>query len=213
MLLSREGVYRLHQKYCQGVWRREVLDIVWTHSLIVEEMALRLADNLRQNFGVEVDRKLVKTGAWVHDVGFYCCFDENFQKTKKYIFHGLEGYNLLIKEGVEERVARFALVHTGVGVNQERAAEAGLPADRSYVPVALEEEMVTFADCFHSKGPVRFSRFEEIAAHIKEKRPEDLGVLVRFKEKYGLPDVESLEKKYGQWQLKMNEWAKATNNE
>lgn len=203
----------MHEKYSHGSYRDRVLDLVWTHSLIVEEVSLMLVENLTKKYPVVIDIPLVRVGAWVHDVGFYNCFDDKYEQIKKYILHSLEGYTLLKSEGMEEKVARFALVHTGVGVNSERAAEAGLPLKRSYVPVTMEEEIVTYADSFHTKAHVRFLRYKEIQRRLLEKRPEDSPILNRFREKYGVPDINPLENKYKKWQKAMNAWAKETGNE
>ena len=212
-MLKKNDIYQLHQKYSHGVFKDKIVELVWTHSLIVEEMALQLADNLKKKHGIEVDRSLISMGAAAHDIGFYNCFDDNFIETKKYFYHAFEGYLNLKKEGVEEKIARFALVHTGVGVTYERAMEAKLPENLSYVPVSIEKELVTYADCFHTKRGFSFVSFEEIEKHIGEKRAEDLGILYRFREKYGLPDIKSLDKKYESFRSQYNEWAKATNNE
>lgn len=38
---------------------------------------------------------------------------------KRYILHGLKGYEYLLDEGVDESIAQFCRNHTGVGLTRE----------------------------------------------------------------------------------------------
>lgn len=177
--MTQEEIYKLHQKYATS---EKVLNVGWNHSLIVKEIALQIVNSLKDKYEIEVDKKLVEIGALVHDIGIYEYYDylDGEIKTKKnYILHGRLGYEILIKEGAPKKIARFALVHIGVGYEQD-------------IPISLEEEIVAYADSFHSKCPFRFNSFENEKKHL-ESFGVDKGVLYeRFKDKFGIPELDKL---------------------
>ena len=188
--MKEKKIYKLHQKYATS---EKMLEVGWNHSLIVKEIAVQIADSLKNKYEIEADQDLIKAGALVHDIGIYDYLDEEIKIKKNYVLHGRLGYEILIKEGITKKIARFALVHIGVGYEQD-------------IPISLEEEIVAYADSFHSKCPVRFNSFEN-----EKKRLEsfglDKGVLYeRFKDKFGIPNLIELKEKYKKWQIEMDEW-------
>lgn len=193
MNLMEKKIYKLHQKYTSGKYKKEVLDIIWTHSQIVKEIALLIAKNLENKYQIKTNKKLLVAGSLVHDIGCYDCFDDNFCTGKDYILHGKMGYKILTENKFAENVARFALVHIGVGY-------------QDMIPITLEEEIVAFADNFHSKKPVRFNNYER-----EKERLEGFGqgkgiIFERFKEKFGIPKIDEIEKKYQKWHKQTNQW-------
>jgi uncharacterized protein len=188
--MKQSEIYKLHQKYAVG---RKILEIGWTHSLIVKEIAIQLADDLKKKYGIRVDKKLIETGAMVHDIGFYEYFNDYRRIKNNYVEHGEKGWRILLKENFSKNEARFALTHVGVGYKEN-------------VPITLEEEIVCYADCFHSKGHPRFNYFEEVLEEMKNRNP-DFGVIFnRFKDKFGIPNLKKLEKKHKKWHKEINEW-------
>lgn len=147
----------------------------------------------------------VLIGGLLHDIGTYFVLKHDgtdgeplkFSK-KKYIQHGIRGYEYLIGEGVDESIAQFARNHTGVGLTREQVAaqELPLPLD-DYVPMNLEQETVMVADKYHSKSvPPKFltvDAYTERAARFGEDNRRRWLDLV---EKYGVPDVGALAAKY-----------------
>jgi uncharacterized protein len=191
--MKQSDIYRLHLKQAHGKYKKEMVEIGWTHSLIVRSIALQIAQNLEKEYGIKTDTKLIEIGALIHDIGVYECFDDDFKKCREYVLHGRIGYEFLIKEGVSKKRARFALTHVGVGYEKN-------------IPISLEEEIVSFADKFHSKGHPRFNTYEESLSEMIKINPDYKVIMERFKDKFGIPDLKELEKKYKKWHKEINEW-------
>ena len=191
--MNEKKIYELHKKYAKGEYENELLDLIWTHSLIVKNIALQIVEKLEREYAFKIDKKIIEIGALIHDIGTYQYFDDDFNIGKNYGLHGRTGYDILIKEGVSKKRARFALTHIGVGYEND-------------IPISLEEEIVAYADNFHSKKPVRFNCFEGEKRHL-EIFGIDKGIIYeRFKDKFGIPNLKELEKKYKKWQDEMNGW-------
>ncbi len=104
------------------------------HCLTVARKALEIAERIKA-CGHSVDLRLVELGALLHDIGRAVTHD---------IPHGVEGGRILRERGLEE-LARFAERHLGAGIPAKEAEELGLPK-RDYLPISLEEKIVTYAD-------------------------------------------------------------------
>jgi uncharacterized protein len=183
-------IYKLHKKYSN---EKKILEIVWTHSLIVKDIALQIASNLEKKYKIKVNKKLLVQGSLVHDIGCYDCLGNNFCFGKNYITHGEIGYKILLENKYPESIARFSLVHIGVGVED-------------MIPITLEEEIVAYADNFHSKKPVRFNNYEGEKEKL-EGFDQSKGIIFeRFKDKFGIPNLEELKEKYKNWQEEINKW-------
>lgn len=206
-MVTAAKIYQLHQKYSHGEYSKEVLDLVWTHSCIVKEIALIISSNLKQNCGIEADNKLITIGALVHDIGVYNCFDDKFQSTVPYITHGLIGYKLLRDQKIKENIARFSLCHTTTGLTWQTIASQNIPLPvRDYIPITLEEEIVSYADAFHSKGRPRILSYEEASVNYAKFESPAVFMLDRFSKKFGVPCLESLKLKYEPWHQQITAW-------
>lgn len=98
------------------------------------EAVLVKAQSISTNFDVDLDT--VYTGALLHDVG----------RTKTQgIRHAIEGAQILKEHYFPPEVVRIAEVHIGAGIPRDEAYLLGLPC-RDYMPVTLEEKIVTHAD-------------------------------------------------------------------
>ena len=186
-------IYKLHQQNSHGIYYDKMLEICWNHSLIVSEIALQLATNIQKKYNLNIDFKLIEQGALIHDIGYYICFNNDYQRTVPYIQHGYLGYKLLKKEKFDEKIARFALIHTGVGIDND-------------IPISLEEEIVTYADGFHSKGHPKFNTYQEQRESLAKFNKGFEIILDRFKVKYGLPKLNTISKEYRSWHLEINNW-------
>jgi uncharacterized protein len=203
--MTKEEIYKLHQKYCRGINEKMLLDVVWTHSLIVRDIALELAKNLEKR-NIKIDKKLLEIGALVHDIGCYRCYEFYGRNEGVYVQHGVKGYEILKNEGFSEEIARMAEVHLGVGIIKENIIQNSLPLEeKDYIPMTLEEELVAYADNFHSKSGPRFLNFKEAREKMLNLWVESEVIFERFEKKFGKPDLEKLEKKYGKWQEEIKE--------
>ena len=119
---------RLHSKYGSGVH-------IVRHCQAVATAALFLAEEFkRKGWVVGVDA--VVAGALLHDIG---------RSRVQTVRHGVEGAEILEKEGVDRKVVEIVQRHVGAGISPEEAKKLGLP-DRDYIPRTLEERIVCFAD-------------------------------------------------------------------
>jgi len=181
-------------------------DLVWTHSNIVLEIAEGLCEDLAESLKEQVDMELIRDGALLHDIGVYVVQFEDFQEDESlpiYIEHGFKGAEIIIQEGLGDKLARFARTHTGVGLTREDMEEIDIAVPISdYIPITMEEELVCYADKFHSKYP-RFVTYEDAYKSIGEFGVEKQVRLDTFKRKYGVPDLNGVKSKYGQWESEM----------
>ena len=153
-----------------------------------------------------IDEHLVVIGGLLHDIGTYFLLKQDgsdgeplkFSK-KRYILHGLKGYEYLLDEGVDESIAQFCRNHTGVGLTREDVVRQELPLPPAdYVPMNLEQEVVMYADKFHSKSvPPKFLQVEAYTARAERFGGENKQRWLDLVAKYGVPDIPALAEKYG----------------
>ena len=86
--------------------------------------------------GLNVNVDLVEIGALLHDVGR--------SKTHS-INHAVAGVEIAEKAGLPEAVVAIIKRHVGGGITEAEAQALGWPQD-SYVPLTLEEKIVSYAD-------------------------------------------------------------------
>lgn len=200
--MIQEEIYKLHKKYSRGNLEDELLDLIWTHSLIVREIALQLGEKLIKK-GIKINLKLVEVGALVHDIGCYDCYESRPGKNI-YIEHGKMGYQILKKEKFDEEITRMAKIHLGVGLTKENIIKNKLPLKKEHcIPITLEEELVAYADNFHSKAGPKFLNFKEARERLLSFLFDSSIIFDRFENKFGKPELSNLEKKYNDWQKKM----------
>lgn len=170
---TEEKIFKLHKKYANN---QETLESVWSHCQIVKYLSLSICENLAKKFKIKTDKKAIIAGSLVHDIGYYVCA----KKKIDFINHGVLGYEVLKKEKFGEQIARFSLVHIGVGYKQN-------------IPITLEEEIVGYADNFHSKDSEAIENFEKQKKKL-EKFGIDKGIIMeRFKMKFGVPKEKKIE--------------------
>lgn len=184
-LPNYDELLNLHQDLSNS---RKSFVIVWKHCNIVRDLSLQIADNLKKK-GIKVDRDLLEVGALIHDIGAYSCFDTKQEPIKPYIQHGILGEQVLLDQGLPMELARFASHHTGVGITKKDIEQQNLPLPKKdFIPETLEEEIVCFADKFHSKSS-NFHGFEEIVTDLSQYGPDKVKRLKKFKEKFGIPEL------------------------
>ena len=125
----------LREQAIEILRRKKCSPQVITHCKAVADLSLEIASQLQKK-GVNVDLKLVETGALLHDIG---------RSKTNAVDHGLVGGQIAESEGLPELVVRIIKRHVGGGIITEEAALFGWPLD-VYVPISLEEKIVSYAD-------------------------------------------------------------------
>ncbi|MBQ1083748.1 MULTISPECIES: HD domain-containing protein [unclassified Nocardiopsis] len=188
-----DEIRALHERHAPTA---EAFELVYTHCRAVCEVAELLLDHVPAG----VDADLVRAGCLLHDVGVYRLMDGHGRiDGPRYVSHGVLGHELLVGEGLPETLCRFCSHHTGVGVTRDDVRAQGLPIPvADYLAESPEEELVMYADKFHSKSqPPVFLTADTYAAKVSRFGPEKE---IRFKdlvERYGEPDLAALSHSFG----------------
>jgi uncharacterized protein len=150
----------------------ELRRVLLQHSRQVADRCLQICDRHPE---LLLDRQFLEEAAMLHDIGVRWCNAPSIccNGTEPYIRHGVIGAELLRKEGWE-RHARVAERHTGTGLTREQIERQQLPLPAvDYVPEALEEQVVCYADKFYSKSqPDRVRTVLETAQSLEKFGPE-----------------------------------------
>jgi uncharacterized protein len=194
MNYTEADIIALHKKYASN----EILfNIVFTHCKIVFEIAKQLIDAYR----IEVDNNLIYVGAMLHDIGAYRVLDDSGDliKGKSYLIHSVEGEDILKSEGFDENIYRFTTHHTGVGITRSDIIRQNLSLPLAdYLAMTIEEELVMFADKFHSKSiPPKFNSFNSARNELSKFGKDKVSLFEQFATKFGQPDLNMLSEKYG----------------
>jgi uncharacterized protein len=169
----------LHRAYAPT---REAFEIVYEHCRIVCEVA-------EQFFaGLDIDTDLVRAGALLHDIGVH-----RLDGTA-YIRHGVLGHELLDELGFAEEICRFASCHTGVGLTRDDVQRQQLPIPvADYLPRSTEEELVLYADKFHSKRtPPVFVSGDTFATEARRFGADKAAAFRALRARYGDPSLDAL---------------------
>ncbi len=108
---------------------------VKAHCKAVSKLAVETARTLQQR-GVAVDVELVEIGALLHDLG---------RSRTHSVNHVVAGVEIAKAADLSEPVIGIIKRHVGGGITKAEAKELGWPED-NYVPVRLEEKIVSYAD-------------------------------------------------------------------
>lgn len=184
----------LHERYAPN---EEAFDLVYTHCQIVCAVAEQLLG--RHPSALNVD--LVRAGSLLHDIGVYRLYDATGQLDhENYIRHGVLGHALLRDAGLPELIGRFCSHHTGVGLTREDVLQQRLPLPvGDYMADTAEEQMVMYADKFHSKTtPPTFVTSASYAAGLRRFGEDKVTQFAALVEKFGEPDLLSLSRSYQQ---------------
>jgi uncharacterized protein len=168
---------------------REAFESVHTHCELVCQVAEQLLD------GLDVDGDLVRAGALLHDIGVYRLYSPAGElDTSDYVRHGVLGHELLAELGFPEPIRRFASRHTGVGITRDDVRRQSLPIpEDDYLPESIEEELVMYADKFHSKRtPPVFVSGDSYAATVGRWGADKETAFAALRQRYGDPDLKPL---------------------
>jgi len=152
------------------------------HGMAVAQKAVTIAGG--RTAPLNPDMEFLQEAAMLHDIGIFLTDSRNLVCIGSHpdVRHGYLGNQILSELGFP-RHGRVCECHVGVGISAEVIRRFGLPLpERDLLPVTLEEEILCYADKFHSKNgrpEGRVKTFEEIENSLKM-----LGVshLNRFRE-------------------------------
>lgn len=192
---------------------------IWTHCQIVARIAVSLAANYRERArkltqagplpqpwnGALPDLEMCAVGGLIHDIGVQHVFLRHGEDAgrlfdrHRYIFHGLEGYLILLENRYGLAIAQFARNHTGVGITRSEVVAQGLPLPPDdYMPKTIEQEIVMYADKFHTKSdPMQFVSLKAARASAARFGLSNATRFDNLVARYGVPDLESLSREYG----------------
>jgi uncharacterized protein len=175
----------LHERFAPTP---EAFELVFTHCRIVCRIAEQLSSGM-----TEPRLALVRAGCLLHDIGVYRLDGAN------YIQHGVLGSELLRELGLPEALCRFCSCHTGVGITRADISRQGLPLPPDdYVAETDEEQLVMYADKFHSKTtPPTFVSAASYLRAVTRFGPDKAAAFAAMVERYGEPDLRSLAAEYG----------------
>ncbi|TDC45899.1 HDIG domain-containing protein, partial [Actinomadura sp. KC345] len=193
MRIPTDGEIRaLHERYAPS---REAFEVVYTHCVIVCEIAGQLMDGA----GPDVDADLVRAGCLLHDLGVYRLYDMTGRfDHKRYVRHGVLGHELLRDEGFPEEICRFCSRHTGMGLTRDDVERQRLPLPLGdYTAGTGEERLVMYADKFHSKtDPPTFVSADSYAVHVRRFGGDKVRTFRAMREHFGEPDLRPLAERY-----------------
>ncbi|MFQ6073815.1 MAG: HDIG domain-containing metalloprotein [Candidatus Bathyarchaeia archaeon] len=105
------------------------------HAKSVAALAVEIAKACQKK-GLKVNLRLVEIGALLHDIGR--------SKTHS-VNHVLAGVEIAKSLGLPDGVVSIVERHAGSGIPKDEAQKLGWPV-KDYVPLTLEEKIVTYAD-------------------------------------------------------------------
>ncbi|MFE7662322.1 HDIG domain-containing metalloprotein [Streptomyces celluloflavus] len=197
ILPTTQEIRALHEKYAPT---RAALDLVYTHCEIVS----RIAEQLMADTVLPLDAALVRVGALLHDIGVYRLYDRTGRLDhSSYLRHGILGHEILRQEGFPERLRRFCSCHTGVGITRHDIRENGLDLpEADYLAETTEEQLVMYADKFHSKTtPPTFLTASSYGVHLEKFGGDKLHTFHLLRNRFGEPDLTPLGAQYGHRQV------------
>ena len=192
-LPSDEQIRALHQRHAPT---RAAFDLVHTHCVVVAAVAAQLLERRPQ----PLDAALVRAGCLLHDVGVYRLYDEHGRIDRAaYLRHGVLGEELLREEGYPPVLARFCSHHTGVGLTTQDVVREHLPLPvADYLAGTPEEELVMYADTFHSKSdPPTFTTSFRARRQLARFGPDKVARFDAFVARFGVPDLAPLAARFG----------------
>lgn len=193
LIPADEEIRALHAKYAPT---QAAFELVYTHCEIVCGIAEQLLAEGDPGLNVE----LVRAGSLLHDIGVYRLYDADGQiDGAGYIRHGILGYELLEEEGLPDAVCRFCSCHTGMGITRDDVRSQGLPLPvADYLAESREEELVMYADKFHSKtDPPTFVTAASYAARVRRFGADKVARFTAMCDGFGVPDLAPFIAAYG----------------
>ncbi|MEU4476151.1 HD domain-containing protein [Micromonospora sp. NPDC023888] len=193
-LPTDEQIRALHERFAPT---GDAFELVYTHCQII----CAVAEQLLCDYPAALNAALVRVGSLLHDIGVYRLYNAAGQLDHgTYVRHGILGHTLLRELGFPESVSRFCSHHTGVGLTRDDVLQQGLPLPvRAYTARTLEEQLVMYADKFHSKTtPPTFVTASSYAASVRRFGDDKVDRFAAMVKRFGEPDLPSLSRRYQQ---------------
>ncbi len=191
-LPRKEQIIDLHRKYAQN---EHLFDLVFTHCVIVADIAMWCANNITQQ---KINRELLKTASLLHDIGAYAFLDKKGKSMddKKYPQHALFGAKILADEGIDKNVVEIVESHVLLGLTKQEIRKGSwqLPY-RDYEPTSIEGRLLCYADRFHSKHPV-FNSFNSFIKRLEKDLPLQAKKFEAWSKEFEIPDIGKFAEKY-----------------
>lgn len=165
----------------------EAYYILTQHSKAVARKALNVAKRCKH---LNPNMRFIEEASMLHDIGIFLTSAPEIgcSGSKPYVCHGYLGREILEREGLP----KHALVcerHVGAGITIEDIERQGLPLPkRDMVPIAIEEQIICFADKFFSKcqgGLSREKSMEEIKRSLLKFGEEKVRRFEQWLEMFG----------------------------
>jgi uncharacterized protein len=141
---------------------------VINHCKAVAKLALETANILKEK-GFKIDLELVEAGALLHDIG----------RSKTHtVHHAVAGAEIAKAAGLPDSVVSIIKRHVGGGINSSEAEKLGWPED-VYVPISLEEKIVSYADKLienSRRAPIDIT-IEKLSGELKPEAAERVRTL------------------------------------
>ena len=145
----------------------ESFKMVYLHSKAVQRAALRIAEKVK---GIDIE--FIKAASLLHDIGRL-----KVGVGKKSILHGVEGAEILRKEGLRA-YAKVAERHLGAGISKEDIKKQGLPLPlKDYMPKTKEEKIIAHAD--NLIFGMREGSFHEVEERLRKELGKESDEKVR----------------------------------
>lgn len=116
---------------------------VIAHCIAVSALSVNFAKTCEKK-GLKIEVNLVEIGALLHDIGRSKSHDIN---------HAIIGGQIAKSLNLPKSIVSIIECHIGGGISSDEAKRLGLPI-KDYVPVTLEEKIVTYADKLVEKAKV-----------------------------------------------------------
>ena len=134
------------------------------HCRAVAKLATETAQTLKAK-GINVDAEIVEIGAILHDIGR--------SKTHS-VHHAIVGAKIAESAGLPNSVVSIIKRHVGGGITSSEAEKLGWPRGAVYVPLTLEEKIVSYADKLIAKSkqvPIEVT-IKELSRDLKPEAVE-----------------------------------------
>ena len=160
----------------------EQVSNTWNHCRVVYKLADQIAKLAAQN-GYKVDRDYIKTASYIHDMGRMVVGSKGSKVLQTAIYHGLEGYKILKKQGYPEKLARICLAHIGgAGLDKVTNRKYKFFKNKDTLAKSMEEKIIAYADCRtdYNKKTKKEENIDFIKAYNRFKHyPHSAGRLKR----------------------------------